>query len=102
MKLAAEVGYAGCMQTIFSSDAVALQAATSVGFLPVLYAPQNGNVNGRRCDSVMFFKWLSEDARKVSSTAFGAPWKMLYLTVSSPVKRMLRERLGNVNALLWI
>lgn len=64
LKLSAEAGYAGCMQTIFSSDAMALQAATSSGFLPVLYAPQNGNVAGRRCDSVMFFKWLSEDARK--------------------------------------
>ena len=70
MKLSAEAGYAACMQTIFSSDVMALQAATSSGFLPVLYAPQNGKVAGRRCDSVMVFKWLSDDARKVGSYAF--------------------------------
>ncbi|KAI0238475.1 hypothetical protein LSAT2_010774, partial [Lamellibrachia satsuma] len=48
-KLAAEASYTGCMQTTFSSDAVALQADNSVGFLRA----QNGNVNGRCCDSVM-------------------------------------------------
>ena len=70
MKLSAEAGYAACMQTIFSSDVMALQAATYSGFLPVIYAPQNGKVAGRRCDSVMVFKWLSDDARKVGSNTF--------------------------------
>ena len=72
MKLAADIGYAGCMQTLFSSDAMALQAASSVGFLPVLYAPKSGKVSGRCRDSVMFFRWLSDNSRKVGSAAMVA------------------------------
>ena len=81
VKLSAEAGYAACMQTIFSSDVMALQTATSSGFLPVLYAPQNGKVAGRRCDSVMVFKWLSDDARKVGSNMLLTSMYMLRFCV---------------------